>query len=132
MTDTRSGARTKSVGIVLLYHGSSSPGAVVAERALAERVAERGRDVVGAVLSHLSGGDEELSLAIQVLVAKGAGRIVVVPMFLAPGGHVQRDVPALVDRARGRFSGVAIGVSEIIGASQSLPDAVLDLISQAE
>jgi sirohydrochlorin ferrochelatase len=126
----RDGAGMRT-GAILLYHGSSSPGAAVAERALAERIAAQGSDLVGTELSHLSGGDEELARAVVALLGRGANAIVVVPMFLAPGGHVQRDVPALVERARGKFPGVSISVSEIIGASPKLPDAVLELISGA-
>ena len=37
---------------------------------------------------------------VETLVAEGFERIVVLPMFMAQGGHLKRDVPLLLDQLR--------------------------------
>jgi len=61
-----------------------------------------------------------LAACAATLVADGASNILVVPMFIAQGGHLKRDVPEIIDRLRSthpevRFSlGGAIGENEIV------------------
>ena len=70
-----------------------------------------------------------LAACAATLVADGASNILVVPMFIAQGGHLKRDVPEMLDRLRSthpevRFSlGGAIGENEIV--VQAMAEAAL-------
>ena len=66
-----------------------------------------------------------LSYQYSCLVADGATRVVVLPYFLYPGRHIQRDIPALVDGARAANPAVTIEVGQLFGADP----AVLDLLA---
>jgi len=63
--------------------------------------------------------------AIDVLVAQGARRVVVVPMFIAQGGHLKSDLPKLVDAARVRHRGcdivqaLAVGEADVVVAAMA-------------
>lgn len=52
------------------------------------------------------------------LVAGGARRIVVLPMFLAQGGHLKRDLPEMLQRLREAYPEVAFSLAEAVGESQ--------------
>lgn len=58
------------------------------------------------------------------IVAHGARHVRVVPLFLGVGGHVRKDVPALVERARARHPGIEIEVTASLGEADALLDAV--------
>lgn len=98
---------------MLLFHGSQSPEASRYEQALSERVAALAgaESVRVARLQH----PPSLGEAVDACRSRGLTRVVVVPMFLTPGGHAGEDVPRLVDDARHRFPDVEIAVAEILG-----------------
>ena len=55
----------------------------------------------GAVsLAFLDSMTPDLVTACKGLVASGAERVVVVPVFLGTGGHIRADLPALIETAR--------------------------------
>lgn len=64
------------------------------------------------------------------LVASGARKVVVLPMFIARGGHLKREVPEMLDRLRSTYPdvqfslGAAIGENEIV--VQAMASAALE------
>jgi len=60
----------------------------------------------------------------EQLVSERFGRIVVVPMFIAQGGHLKRDVPLLLDELRNRHPGVVFEQSGAIGEAESVMQAM--------
>ena len=49
------------------------------------------------------------------LVARGAREIIVVPVFLGQGGHLLRDLPALMERLRADYPQVAFSTVPAVG-----------------
>ena len=49
------------------------------------------------------------------------------PLFLGAGGHVRKDLPALVEALRARAPGVALQLHAAIGEN----DAVIDAMARA-
>ena len=89
--------------IVLFAHGArdarwAEPFEAVAARV---RAAAPECDVALAFLELMT---PALGDAVGGLVAAGATRIDVVPLFLGTGGHLRRDLPPLVDALRARTS----------------------------
>ncbi len=122
-------------GIVVLGHGSRA--SVGEANQVVFRVSDIIKDRVGHDLvataimnrkSELAGIEE----AVADLVARGAGRIVVVPMFFANGMHIQYDIPAEIAALAGRYPGVAITMAPHIGADPRIADILLDRIREAK
>jgi sirohydrochlorin cobaltochelatase len=92
-----------------------------------ERVRDRLRTQapeVGAELAFLEFIAPTLDEAIDTLVARGARRIVVVPMFIAQGGHLKRDLPQLVAAACARHPDREITQALAVGESDAVIDAM--------
>lgn len=82
--------------------------------------------------------DKEVSLAflelmsprlpesIGELVKRGYENVTVVPVFFGQGGHVLRDLPAMVDQLRKEYSTLDLNVAKAVGED----DAVLNAIAQ--
>lgn len=56
----------------------------------------------------------------EALVAEGFERIVVVPMFIAQGGHLKNDVPVLLERLRRDHPSISFELSGAIGEMESV------------
>jgi sirohydrochlorin cobaltochelatase len=66
----------------------------------------------------------DLAGAARQLVAHGCRAITVVPAFLGVGGHVRRDVPALIATIEREHAGVSIGLSRALGEAALVQDAM--------
>ena len=60
----------------------------------------------------------------ESLLAEGFERIVVLPMFIAQGGHLKRDVPRLIDELRERNPQARIEVGCAVGEAESVVQAI--------
>ena len=84
-----------TTGIIVFAHGSRIEAANEGVRAAAAELARTGDCpiVEAAFLEH---GRPSLEEAADLLVARGVDRVVIIPYFLTPGTHLERDLPALV------------------------------------
>jgi len=64
------------------------------------------------------------------LARSGLDRIRVVPLFLAPGAHTSRDLPALVTQAREQWPALQVEVGPTLFESQPLRAAVVDALAK--
>nr|MBL8457002.1 CbiX/SirB N-terminal domain-containing protein [Zoogloeaceae bacterium] len=87
--------------VVLFGHGARDP-EWARPMLRAQAALQRVEPALRVELAFLEFMQPTLAEAIDRLVASGAGRITVVPVFLAQGGHLKKDVPLLVEAARGR------------------------------
>jgi sirohydrochlorin cobaltochelatase len=58
------------------------------------------------------------------LVANGATKIVVMPMFIAQGGHLKREVPEMLGRLRSTWPEVRFSLGEAIGENEIVVQAM--------
>lgn len=101
-------------GLILFGHGSRDPEWARPLREVAARLA--GAPSAPRVeLAFLEFLEPTLDQACDRLVAQGATRIAVVPMFIAQSGHVRRDLPAQVDAARARHPALLIELATAVG-----------------
>ncbi len=116
--------------VVLLGHGSRAPEARQYFLDLAAAVrGPSGSDFVEAAFLELCGPSFPETVA--ACVARGARRIAVVPVFLHPGRHLQRDVPRLVAEARATHPGVDVILAPHLGAHPAVTPLVADLVRAA-
>jgi sirohydrochlorin cobaltochelatase len=119
-----------SDAIVLFAHGSRDPEWAEPFHALRALVAAR-RPGARVELAFLERMSPTLEQAIDAAAAGGASRVLVVPLFLAPGGHTKRDLPALVAAARARHPALAIRATSSIGEEGDVLAALADWIARA-
>jgi sirohydrochlorin cobaltochelatase len=109
--------------ILLFAHGSRDPGWTEPFERLAARVRAERPDARVA-LAYLELTPPTLEDAAAALVAGGAREVAVVPVFLAPGGHVRRDLPLIVERLQGRHPGARFRVLPTIGEADAVTGAI--------
>jgi sirohydrochlorin cobaltochelatase len=68
--------------------------------------------------------------AIEALAREGARAVRVVPVFLAAGGHVKRDLPRLVEAARAAHPSLRIEVDPPIGEQEAVLRAIAAAIRE--
>ncbi len=112
-------------GYVVFAHGSSVETANEAVRKVARKAADRGGWQVYET-AFLGGGEPDLRRAVDALAACGASRIIVIPYFLTPGTHLERDLPALVAQSRLAHPELKIDVTAPLDGHPGMVEAVLD------
>ncbi|GAA5185790.1 CbiX/SirB N-terminal domain-containing protein [Niveibacterium umoris] len=108
-----------NTAILLFAHGARDPdwARPLEKLAAAVRALRPGVAVHPCFLEFMN---PDLPGAIAAAVAEGAHRIEVVPVFLAAGGHVKRDLPAMLDAARIAHPGVTIVLASVLGEAESV------------
>lgn len=108
-----------SKAVVLFGHGARDPEWARPMRRTRELLQALAPDVP-VELAFLEFMTPTLAEAIDRLVAGGARRIAVVPMFIAQGGHLKSDVPDLVAAARLRHPDCEIVQAPAVGEAESV------------
>jgi sirohydrochlorin ferrochelatase len=109
---------TERTAIVLCAHGSRAAGTAEAhERLCADLEAELGLPVLPGFLEITA---PDIPAAIDAAVAAGAHRVLLLPYFLHAGNHTTRDLPAIIDAAVDRHTGVEITMTEQLGPDRRL------------
>lgn len=111
--------------LLLFCHGARDPNWARPFEAVLARIRELHPDmsVALAFLEFMSPG---LIEAGQTLAAAGCDRVEVVPLFLGTGGHVRKDLPALMDTLRLAHPQVSWSVQPSIGESPCVIAAMAD------
>ena len=112
-----------TAGIVLFAHGSRDAGWAAPFERLAARVRSERPEALVAV-AYLELTPPTLEDAVAALVAQGAREITVAPVFLAPGGHVRRDLPVIVEALRARHPAARFRVLPTIGEADAIAGAI--------
>tara|TARA_R110001583_G_scaffold195094_2_gene369083 strand:- start:12597 stop:12986 length:390 start_codon:yes stop_codon:yes gene_type:complete len=122
MTQTTSPA---AQAVILFGHGARDPEWAGPMQRIRDtmRVRAPGQHVELAFLEFMS---PTLDLAVDELVARGVTWIAVVPVFLAQGGHLKRDVPVLLDAARQRHPGCEFHLSLAVGEAPGVVAAIAE------
>ena len=80
-------------GVILLGHGSRREEANEEVRQMAKMIKKADKDGLYEV-AFLSFGHPHLADAAETLIKKGCEKIIVMPMFLVTGNHINRDIPS--------------------------------------
>lgn len=120
---------TMSTAIVLFGHGArdpewAAPMQRARERLLAMAVAD---EVVLAFLEFMT---PTLAEAMDDLARRGVTRVELIPMFLAQGGHLKRDLPDMIDAARARHPQLAIRLAPAVGEAEAVIAAMADYAAE--
>ncbi len=112
--------------IILFAHGSRDPLWHKPIQAVAERIAQRSPSTV-VRCAYLELTEPDLPHIANALVAEGATRLCVVPMFLGVGRHAREDLPKLITDLQAAHPTVDISCQPAVGEQNSLLDLLADI-----
>lgn len=117
------------LGIVLLGHGSRVPEANQGLRELAAKVS---RHFPGAAVEvgYLAHGRPNVEEAVAAVVERGVQEVLVVPLFLFDGMHVQRDIPRHLEALGQRYPGLRLRCTPSLGADRRIAEIVVERIRE--
>lgn len=116
---------SSSPGLLIVDHGTRSAAANAPLAELANRVGSARPDWI-VEHAHMELAEPDFDTAIDLLVSRGASRILVHLHFLGVGFHVRETIPQLVAIARERHSAVSIETTAPLGDDDRLVQIVLD------
>jgi len=111
--------------IILFAHGARDPSWAEPILRIRAMVAERRPDarVEAAFLERLQ---PSLAEAVSRVASAGADCIVVHPLFMAPSGHLRREVPELLREIRAAHPEIEITLAAPMGDAPGVLDAIAD------
>lgn len=119
-----------TTALILFAHGSRDPEWASPLRRVREAVLD-GSPNLRIELAFLEFLTPNLQECVSSMIADGVERVVVVPMFIAQGGHLKNDLPLIVDELRNRYPNVRFEMPGPVGEAESVVQAmaahVLDL-----
>jgi sirohydrochlorin cobaltochelatase len=115
-----------TTGIVLFAHGSRDPQWRLPIEAVARQIAERSPDAL-VRCAYLELCLPSLPEAAIDLVAAGAYKIRVFPLFLGVGKHAREDLPLLIEQIRAAHPSTIVELLPTAGESQALISLMADL-----
>jgi len=118
MSAQSSGANNQR-GLVLAAHGARDERTMEATRALARLVSVELPDVP-LEMGVLEFARPTIGEAIDRLAGRGVSRATVVPLFLAAGAHVQRDIPDIIREKVAHHPRIALNPTPHIGSHPSV------------
>lgn len=112
-------------GILLFGHGARNPEWAQPFHLIRDAILARDPQalVEPGFLELLRPGFDE---AVDCLVRQGATEIVVVPIFMAAGSHVKKDLPRMAADAMDRHAGLQISLAAPVGEAPPVLDAMAD------
>lgn len=109
--------------LILFAHGARDPDWADPMRRVCASLREQATDL-RVELAFLEFMRPELRECAEALVSDGFERILVLPMFVARGGHLKRDVPLLLDALRQQHPGTCFELAATIGEAESVVQAM--------
>jgi sirohydrochlorin cobaltochelatase len=122
-------ATAETGNLLLVAHGSPDPTANRPIEAVLGRVRERSA-YAGAELCYLGLNQPLVPAALDRLAEQGAKHVTVVPYFIQLGGHVARDLPQHVERARTRHAAMTITLAAHLGYDPLLVQVIAERVRQ--
>lgn len=109
--------------VILFAHGARDPEWALPMRRVQALVREQsaGADIELAFLEFMS---PTLAECVGELAARGVERIVVLPMFIARGGHLKREVPEMIAALRLTYPEIDISLAAVIGEQDTVVRAM--------
>jgi len=119
-----------TTGIIVFAHGSRIEAANQAVRSAAQDLARSGGfALVEAAFLEL--GTPSLPEAADLLVERGIERLVILPYFLTPGMHLERDLPVLVRAITNKYKDLTVTVTPSLDGHPGLVEVLSDRLRSA-
>ncbi|MGM0769852.1 MAG: sirohydrochlorin chelatase [Pseudomonadota bacterium] len=112
--------------IILLAHGSSDERWC---RTFEQLAAPTVQSIPGARIAYMELAEPSLETIVKAGVGDGVRTFRVIPLFLAAGRHLRKDVPAMISALEESLD-VTIGLAPPIGENPQLGEAIRDVVEQ--
>ncbi len=119
--------KTSSQAIILFAHGARDPQWALPFQVI-RRQLQAARPDAQVELAFLELMEPSLEAAVAQSAAQGAKRIVLVPLFLAQGGHMKQDLPRLVGKISDQHPQLEFQVMSAIGDAPEILQAITDWV----
>ena len=117
-------------GVIVLAHGSKVRTGNEGLFTIVEMLRAMGKwDMVEPGFLQLA--QPGLTEVVEVLVDRGAKRVVVMPLLLFSGNHVLKDIPEEIDIERKKFPDVEFCYAKNIGADERIAMIVSDRVDES-
>jgi sirohydrochlorin cobaltochelatase len=113
--------------IILFAHGARDPEWAAPFGIIQERL-QAARPDAQVMLAFQDFMTPTLEGAVAQVVARGARRVVLVPLFMAQGGHLKQDLPLLVGKIREQHPQLELQVMPAIGDAPEILQAIADWV----
>jgi sirohydrochlorin cobaltochelatase len=108
-----------TTALILFAHGARDPEWANPMRRVQAAIRERLHDVP-VELAFLEFIAPSLSDSVATAVAGGARKVVVLPMFIARGGHLKREVPEMIVQLQATYPEVDFSLAGAIGEHEAV------------
>ena len=117
------------IPLILFAHGARDPRWSEPFEAMRASLLARdpGRRIELAYLELMSPSLTEVATRLH---AEGLRHAIVVPLFLATGGHLRRDLPKMVESITGTLPGFTLDVQPPLGESPEMRAAIVDWLAR--
>jgi sirohydrochlorin ferrochelatase len=120
----------ETIGVIIVDHGSRRAQANLChEDFVSAWRARSGYQIVEP--AHLEFADPTIGASIDACVTAGATKLVILPLFLWPGAHLERDIPALVAQSTARHPGIGYVIGPPLGEHALLVQIVDDHVARS-
>ena len=109
--------------LILFAHGARDPEWAGPARRVAEAL-RRERPDARVELAFLEFMTPTLAEVAAAALADGVVQVRIVPLFLAQGGHLKKDLPLLVEELRQRYPACQFELAPAVGEDQDVIDAM--------
>ena len=110
-------------GILLFGHGARNPEWALPFHRIRAAILQRQPEMC-VEMGFLELMRPSLDESVDAMVARGIRHIVIVPIFMAAGAHVRKDLPALAAAAMERHLDLHISLAEPVGEATQVIDAM--------
>lgn len=115
--------------IVLFGHGARDPEWTKPFKAVQARLQRMIPDAIVAT-AFLEFNEPTLEETIAAIAESGSEKIIIIPLFIAVGVHLKRDLPQILTRLRQRYPAIAINVTPALGEADVMLDAIARWVIQ--
>src|SRR5712691_2965296 len=117
-----------SSAVILFAHGAREPEWAQPFESVRDRLRAAGTPVELAFLEFMS---PSLDDAATRLADRGIKTVIIVPLFLAQGAHLKRELPAMVAKIRERHAKTEFRVTPALGEAPEIVAAIAEWIQRA-
>ena len=117
--------------LLIVAHGSRNPNSNLETEALTDAVRKRGHDYEIVEHAYLELAEPTIPAAVADLVGRGVDSITLVPLFLASGNHVERDMPTILDELNKTYPKSRFTMTSHIGANTGFADLIINHLAGA-
>ena len=111
--------------LLIIAHGSRNPQSNKETATLTDAIRSRKNNFDIIDYAFLELAEPGISASVSSLANRGAKKISVLPLFLAKGNHMVRDIPEKIKTVCQEYPDIEINMLPHIGAADEMPDLIL-------